>query len=325
MLAGSGGERAAAADRPGKPAAPASRMAASSSWFVPVFLLGFVWVCLPVSALVSESRADFFDAHLHYRPAHAEVFPPERVAEKFLRHGVQAAVILSTDAELVARLAAQTDARLLPFLEVSHQVGNRLGWMREPDLAGRAVAMLQDPAPVPWVGLGELHIMAGDRFGSGFAQLLALAVETDLVLMIHGDPAVIDRAYELQPEVRILWAHAGSFAYPPLLADYLQRYPQMSMDLSMRNPRIAPDGHVDPDWFELFLDFPDRFMLGVDTFSLTRWGEFGAYYAEATSWLADLPDAVARAIAFENGLRFFGVAQWQADVHEDAGRPTPME
>lgn len=254
--------------------------------------------------LTASAGPPIFDAHLHYRPAMLEAFPPNRVAETFAGNQVEGALIAAPRADLIHALEAATQARIVPFLAISQRLGRKMDWMHAEDLIEETVAVLAS-TDVDWRGIGELHILADERFAPGFEALLELAVERDLYVMIHGDPAVIDHAYAIQPEVRILWAHAGSFAYPPLVKDYLERYPRMHMDLSMRNPRINPQGTIDEDWFELFLAFPDRFMIGVDTFSVTRWEDFTRLKGETRAWLDRLPEDVAAAIAYGNAGRLF--------------------
>jgi len=245
-----------------------------------------------------------FDAHLHYTPQLAEAVPPETAARTLAENRVQAALVMAPDAQTIHALQAAGEVRVVPFLAISQRLGRKMDWMHVEDLAEQ-VSEILDAGEIDWQGIGELHIQADDRFAPAFAALLELAVERDLTIMIHGDPAVIDHAYALQPEVRILWAHAGSYAYPPLVNDYLERHPRLHMDVSMRNPRINPEGVIDAAWFELFLEHPERFLIGVDTFSAARWREYGRLKGETRAWLKQLPEPVARAIAFGNGERLF--------------------
>ncbi|WP_019584518.1 amidohydrolase family protein [Thioalkalivibrio sp. ALE16] len=257
---------------------------------------------LPFAA--ASAASPIFDAHLHYRPAEAAHFGISDVARTLAANQVRSAIVMAPEDDLIRRLKAGSDTRIVPFLEVSQRLGKKMDWMHVEDLGDRVARML-DESDVKWRGLGEFHILADDRFAPGFEQLLDLAVARDLTIMIHGDPAVIDHAYATHPEVRILWAHAGSYAYPPLVQDYLERHPRMNMDLSMRNPRINPGGQIDDAWFELFLAHPDRFMIGVDTFTRTRWEQYTRLKDETRAWLEQLPEDVARAIAWENGERLF--------------------
>ena len=71
-----------------------------------------------------------------------------------------------------------------------------------------------------------------------FQHIIKLAAQHKLPLQIHADPAVIDSVFELEPAQTVIWAHAGTFPYPDLVADYLQRYPSLYVDLSVRDGRL---------------------------------------------------------------------------------------
>ena len=102
-----------------------------------------------------------------------------------------------------------------------------------------------------------------------------------------------------------IWAHAGTFPYPDLIADYLRRYPALHIDVSVRDDRIARNGEISDDWYELFLTYPDRVMIGVDTYSLSRWHNFDSAVERIRRWLALLPDEIASRLAYDNAAAFF--------------------
>jgi hypothetical protein len=77
------------------------------------------------------------------------------------------------------------------------------------------------------------------------------------------------------------------------------------IDLSVRDEQIAPKAEIDDAWYELFLKFPGRFMIGVDTYSVERWRKFDAVVTKIRNWLAQLPADVARQIAYGNAAEFF--------------------
>ena len=156
-----------------------------------------------------------------------------------------------------------------------------------------------------WRGIGELHIFAKDRHSPVFRRIIEIATQHKLLLQTHGDPAVIDTVYDISPSQPVIWAHAGTFPYPDLVADYLQRYPALYIDLSVRDGRIAPNGQISDDWYELFVRFPNRFMVGVDTYSLSRWNNFDSAVAVIRNWLEQLPGDVAKKLAYANGVALF--------------------
>lgn len=262
-------------------------------------------ICLPSAAYTYEGP--LFDAHLHYNPAHSDAVAPEGVGLALAGAGISRAVILARDDELIATAMHAAPGVILPFLDVYRPPADKDSWMHDPDLPERMRARLDAGLETgDWRGIGELHLFADDRHSPVFEALLVMARERGLPVMIHGDPAVIDRAYEIEPEALILWAHAGTFPYPALVRDYLNRYPNLYADLSMRSERLSGDGFMPLEWHDLLIEHADRFMVGVDTFSSTRWRDIAQHVTEIREWLGQLPPDVAERIAFENAERLFG-------------------
>lgn len=73
----------------------------------------------------------------------------------------------------------------------------------------------------------------------------------------------------------------------------------------MRDERIAPDGQLDDSWYQLFIDYPGRFMVGVDTYSQQRWRNFDSAVAGMRNWLAQLPGDIAERLAYGNAATVF--------------------
>ena len=69
----------------------------------------------------------------------------------------------------------------------------------------------------------------------------------------------------------------------------------------------ANDGNVEPVWRALFEDFPDRFMVGTDTYTPERWYYVVEHAAWSRTWLAGLPSELADNIAWRNAER---LADW---------------
>jgi len=247
-----------------------------------------------------------FDAHLHYSADDAEHYSPRQIVDTLDRNGIRYAVVTGTPASHTATLYQQAPERIVPLLGIYRNPADKVAWPDDATLPERVEAELNKGF---WRGIGELHIFASDRHSPVFRRIIEIATQRRLPLQIHGDPAVIDTVYDISPSQPVIWAHAGTFPYPDLVADYLQRYPALTIDLSVRDGRIAPDGRISDDWYELFLRFPDRFMVGVDTFSLSRWHHFDAAVATIRNWLGQLPDDVAEQLAYDNAAAFFGKSE----------------
>ncbi len=255
---------------------------------------------------VQLSAGPLFDAHLHYSANDAEHYSPRQIVDTLDRNKIKYAVVTGTPASHTATLYQQAPERIVPLLGIYRNPGDKVAWPHDTSLPSRIEAQLDKGT---WRGIGELHIFANDRHSPVFHQIVQIAAQRQLPLQIHADPAVIDMVYDITPAQPVLWAHAGTFPYPDLVADYLHRYPALSIDLSVRDDQIAPNGRLNDDWYELFLRFPDRFMVGVDTYSRSRWKDFDSVVESIRTWLAQLPDEVARRLAYDNAAVFFGTGK----------------
>ncbi len=279
---------------------PASRRPGDAPTLVRLGLL-LLALGLPWSGPWAEPLP-IFDAHLHYDTEHETVVPAETALGILDRNGIAAAVVTGRPPETALALHGAAPGRIVPLLGVYEDRDDKENWHRDEDLPHRVEKQLDDG---PWAGVGELHIFAEHRRSPVFGRIVDLAVERGLVLQMHCDPAVIDTLFERQPDATVMWAHAGRYPYPPLLKDYLERYPGLYIDLSTRDDRLGAQGGMDTAWQVLLMEHEDRFMVGVDTYSLGRWQSFGSIVEKTRSWLDDLPRGVAKAIACDNAARLF--------------------
>ena len=265
------------------------------------------WIscCLATLFVFPLTAGPLFDAHLHYNARDAEHFSPQQIIAILDRNTVQHALVTGIPAQHAIQLQQQAPARILPLLGVYRSPEDKEIWTQDADLPSRIEAQLKQGN---WRGIGELHLFARDRHSPVFTQIIELAHHYRLPLMLHADPAVIDAVYEQAPGHPVIWAHAGTFPYPDLIADYLTRYPALHVDLSVRDERIAPDGIFRDDWYELFVRYPDRFMVGVDTYSTSRWHTYDETAARIRQWLRELPADVATRLAYGNAAALFDIA-----------------
>jgi hypothetical protein len=271
-----------------------------------VIILGMLRSGLMLSILfVTPAAADelpLFDTHLHYNKSYTEEFPPNRLIEILERNKISHALITSRPPELVQTLRQQAPGRIIPLLGAYRELQDKENWYQDVTQPIRLAEQLESNN---WYGIGELHIFAPERHSPIFHKVVSLAAEHELPLLMHADPAVIDTIYEWEPELTVIWAHAGTYPYPDLLADYLQRYPYLFVDLSVREDRISPHGKIADRWYELFVHYPDRFLVGVDTFSKQRWNEYGLVANRIRGWLSQLPEDIADKLAYQNARRIF--------------------
>jgi hypothetical protein len=255
--------------------------------------------CLLASLLLPSTlvAGPMFDTHLHYSAADAKILSPKAVIDTLDRNAISYAVVTGMPASQVSDLYRYAPERIIPMLGVYREHADKADWHEDVSLPSYVETELEQG---PWRGVGELHIFARDRRSPVFRRIVELVYSRQLPMLIHSDPAVIDTVYDIAPTMQLIWAHAGTFPYPDLVADYLQRYPTLLVDLSMRDERIAPQGRLDDAWYELFVTYPDRFVVGVDSYSASRWKAFDAVVAGIHHWLSQLPDDVAEKLAYGN-------------------------
>ena len=278
------------------------------------------------SAQAADYTGPLFDAHLHYNEEAQVAHPLPDVLGRMQRSGVRAIVANSRPNDGTRTLAdarAETAAAgvaVVPFVRLYRNRADYTGWFNDESIYAMVLAELaRGTAAGPYRGIGEFHLYdSANAAGPVAKKLMALAEERALVVLAHVDDAAIDGLLKPTPSrgkaVRLVWAHTGiGGASVDRIRALLDTYPLLMGELSYR-PGLTCAGSGDaralcPEWKRLFLDYPDRFLLGSDTWVNQRWQYYEATFAEYRSWLGELPPDVARKIAWENGQRLFGLAK----------------
>jgi len=267
------------------------------------FLLGLLFHCWP--AMVSAEELPIFDAHIHYNQPDWSVYSPEDVFRFFDQAGVRWAIVSSTPDEGTLRLFEKDPKRIIPILRPYRTQGDMGTWMKDSSILPYVEKRLERGI---YRGIGEFHISSGEIDASAVVRgFAALAAEKGIFLYAHTDESGVEKLLLLNPQVRILWAHAGMSATPQRIVHLLGKYPNLSIETSIRGD-IASGGRLDPAWRDLFLSYSDRFLIGSDTYVTSRWESFNAIHAEYRSWLSRLSREVAEKLAFKNAFRLVGMS-----------------
>ena len=125
----------------------------------------------------------------------------------------------------------------------------------------------------PHEGIGEFHIRQLDMSDEPlFRKIIAMAKERDIYLHVHSGTAPIRWLYGLDPNVKIIWAHAGLGTPAPEVYELMDEFPELLADTSLREYSILGRGQtLDPQWLEIIFDFQDRLMIGSDTWVNSQW------------------------------------------------------
>lgn len=244
-----------------------------------------------------------FDAHLHYSHDAWGPVPPERAVAILRQAGLKRAMVSSSDDEGTQKLFALAPDLVIPVLRPYRKRGDLSTWVRDETVLTYLSERL---GKYKYAGIGEFHVYGADADLPVVRRMVDMAKERGLFLHLHGDADAVERVFAQDPQARILWAHSG-FDRPANVGAMLRRHAKLWADLAFRTDH-ASGGAVDPDWRALFEAFPDRFMVGTDTFTPERWHYVVDHAAYSRKWLADLPPDLAERIAYRNGEAFFAHA-----------------
>ena len=259
---------------------------------------------LPLPALAQDGALPIFDAHLHYSHDAWERLPPAQAIALLRQAGLKRAMVSSSSDDGTQKLHALAPDLVLPVLRPYRTRGEIGSWMHDTSVVTHMEARLKQ---YRYVALGEYHIYGADADLPVMRRVVQLARERQLFLHSHSDADAIERQFKQDPEARILWAHSG-FEPPEKVREMLRRHTRLWCDLAFRSEH-ASGGKVDAGWRTAFLEFPDRFVVGTDTFTPERWYYVVEHAKWSRQWLADLPRDVAERIAWRNGDSLFG-ALW---------------
>lgn len=252
-----------------------------------------------------------FDGHLHYSGNAWEQTPPDKVIELLDEAKIGKALLSSTPIEGTLKLYAIDRKRFVPELRVYHKATSYETWLVERANWWRAddtMPFLENELKRGiYVGIGEFHLFGAEAQSDVIKRLVNLSVEKKLHLHAHSDAQAIEVLMSHNPKAKILWAHAGMNTPVQTVGEWMQRYPLMSVELSYRYDVVAGDD-IDPSWRELFLTYPERFVMGSDTWTPSRWPELPSIAQWYRGWLSKLPPDVAEKIAYKNLARFLGTS-----------------
>jgi hypothetical protein len=254
-------------------------------------------------ALVAAADLPIFDAHIHYSHDAWQVVPPQEAVALLRKAGLRRALVSSSDDEGTQKLVAEAPDLIVPELRPYRTRGDVSGWVRDDAIVAYVEERLRR---YRYVGIGEFHLYGADADLPVPRRIVQLARQHGLLLHAHADADAVERLFQQDPGARVLWAHAG-FERPERVREMLRKHSRLWADLAFRSDHAA-DGRVTPEWRALFLEFPDRFMVGTDTFVPERWHYVPEHARWSRGWLADLPPDVAERIAWRNGETLFGAA-----------------
>ena len=272
-------------------------------------------------AQAADYSGPLLDAHLHYNVEAVQgPHPISDVLARMQRNGVRAIVANSrpndgTKALVEAR--TQTDAAgvtVVPFIRLYRNRADYDNWYRDESIYEMVQAeFTRGTARGPYRGIGEFHLYDSRNANGPVARkLMAFAEDKQLAVLAHVDDVAVDLLMANAPskgqKLRLVWAHTGIGGTPVERVEaMLARYPLLMGELSYRPGLTCEGGLLCPEWRALLLRYPDRFLIGSDTWINPRWQQYDELMQGYHRWLGDLPPDVARQIAWDNGAALFGL------------------
>jgi hypothetical protein len=255
-------------------------------------------VFAPLAALAAE--LPIFDAHLHYSSDAWESLPPAQAVAMLRKAGVKGALVSSSGDDGQQRMAALAPGLVIPELRPYRSRADTGTWFRDDTVIPYLEERLKN---FKYAGIGEFHLYGENADLPVPRRMVQLAKQHGLFLHAHSDADAVERLFRQWPEAKILWAHSG-FERPDAVRAMLRKHKNLWADLAFRTDE-AQGGKVDAEWRKAFTEFPDRFLLGTDTYTPERWYYVPEHAVWARGWLADLPPEIAERIAYRNGEALF--------------------
>ena len=276
-------------------------------------------------ALAADYAGPLFDTHLHYNEeawnGREGPHPPPDVLARMQRNGVRAIIANSRPNEGTRNLAQLSHTRqagvaVVPFVRLYRNRADYSNWFRDDTIYEMVLSELaRGTAAGAYRGIGEFHLYDSNNANGPVARkLMALAEDKELAVLAHVDDPAIDLLMAHTPskgaKLRLIWAHTGIGGTPVARVDALMaRYPGLYGELSYRPGLTCEGGKLCPEWRQLILKYPKRFLVGSDTWTNGRWQSYDDLMKGYRAWLGDLPADVARGTAWDNAASLFDLKQ----------------
>ena len=275
------------------------------------------------AAHAADYAGPLFDTHLHYNEeawnGSSGPYPPAEALARLQRNGVKAIIANSRPNAGTQTLAAARETRaagvtVVPFVRLNRNRADYDNWFRDESIHEMVKAELaRGTASGPYRGIGEFHLYeSANANGPVARKLIALAERERLAVLAHVDDVAIDLLMAHTSSggnnLRLIWAHTGIGGAPVArVRELLDRYPLLMGELSYRPGLTCEGGRLCPEWRELLLQYPNRFMVGSDTWVNQRWSAYDELMRGYRVWLGELPPEAAQRIAWGNAAALFGV------------------
>lgn len=253
---------------------------------------------------LAQQPIEIFDAHLHYNWEPKPYFQLDEVLALFKKHRVTGILATSRPNTGTHALmdAKAPGLQVVPFIRPYRIRADIQTWFNDP----AALGLVQDEFKRGYYrGIGEFHLSGKSADTAIVKKTVDFAVANNLYLHAHADEEAVEILMRHNPAACIIWAHTGFGLSSERVSAMLGKYPKLWGELSYRSGIVNGSGKLTPEWRGLFEKFPDRFLLGSDTWIAERWASYGEIMTGYRAWLGQLPPEIAAQIAHGNARALF--------------------
>ena len=266
-----------------------------------------------VALLASPARAaepiEIFDAHMHYNWEPKPYYQPDEVLALFRKNRVTGVLATSrpNKGTNVLMDAKSEGLWVVPFLRPYRVRADIQTWFGDP----LTFDLIEEEFKRGYYrGIGEFHLYSADSGNTEIVKkIVNFAVDKNLYLHAHTGDDGVEVLMRHNPRAQIIWAHTGFGLSADRVAAMLTKYPKLWGELSYRSGIVDGSGKLTAEWRGLFERFPDRFLLGSDTWVPERWASYSDTMAGYRKWLDQLPPKIAAQIANGNAKALFAPAK----------------
>jgi hypothetical protein len=253
---------------------------------------------------LADEPIEIFDAHLHYNWEPKPFYQLDEVLALFKKHRITGILATSRpNTGTHALMDAKAEGlQVVPFIRPYRVRADIGSWFNDPVIFD----LVQDEFKRGYYrGIGEFHLRGKAADTEMVKKTVDFAVANNLYLHAHADDEAVEILMKHNPRAQVIWAHTGFSLASDRVSAMLAKYPKLWGELSYRGGIVDGSGTLTPEWRALFERYPDRFLLGSDTWVPERWAAYGEIMAGYRAWLTQLSPAVAKQIAHGNARSLF--------------------
>jgi len=203
-----------------------------------------VFLSLPIIILIFALRTPnhqppIFDAQVHYNENSWFRVSVDAVINTADELNVPWLLVGSTPNEGTWRLYNRDSKRVIPMFVPYRHPEDRETWYKDEDILRYMEREIQHRR---YRGIGEFQLFDGQVDTPVVRRMVEIAREYDLVLHARSDANALRQLFSLESSLRVIWAHAGMFTQPDTIAELLNRYPRLWVEISHRGD-VAPRLH----------------------------------------------------------------------------------